>query len=92
MNRFNRNYNESGTTNIREALYLMGRNYKFVRLEIIREKNTTPFFWFVFEGDDIEAAQLRYLKDHSCTIDFSKMKVLGEEIERYMKSVEDYSI
>jgi hypothetical protein len=92
MSRFNHNYNESGTTNIREALYLLGQNYKFVRLEIIREKNATPFFWFVFEGEDIEAAQLRYLKYHSCNIDFSKFAVLAEEIERYMKSREDYSI
>jgi hypothetical protein len=92
MSRFNHNYNESGTTNLRQALYLMSRNYRFVRLEIIREKNTTPFFWMVFEGDDIEAAQLRYLQDHSCQIDFSQLKILAAEIESYMKSVEDYSI
>jgi hypothetical protein len=88
-----RNYNESGTTNIREALYLMSQNYKFVRLEIIQEKkNVTPFFWMVFEGENIEAAQLRYLKDDSWDIDFSKLKVLAEEIENYMKSIEDNSI
>jgi hypothetical protein len=90
MNRLN--LRESGTTNLRQALYLMSRNYKFVRLEIIREKNATPFFWMVFEGDDIESAQLQYLKDDSSTIDFSKLKDLAEEIERHMKSVEDYSI
>jgi hypothetical protein len=92
MNRFNRNYNESGTNNLRQALYLMNQNYKFVRLEIIREKNATPFFWMVFEGEDIEAAQLRYLKDDSCDINFAKLKVLANEIENYMKSREDYSI
>jgi hypothetical protein len=90
MNRLS--LHESGTTNLRQALYLMSRNYRFVRLEIVREKNTTPFFWMVFEGDDIEDAQLRYLKDETCDIDYSKLAVLAEEIERYMKSLEDYSI
>jgi hypothetical protein len=89
------NTNEAGTTDIREALYLMSQNYKFVRLETIRSQSSykiTPFFSFIFEGKDIGEAKLRYLGNDSCAIDLSKLKVLAGEIENYMKSVEDYSI
>jgi hypothetical protein len=91
------NRNEAGTTDIREALYLMSQNppYKFVRLETYHSRSQfkfTPFFTFIFEGNDIEDARIRYLGNESCDIDLSKFKVLAEEIENYMKSLEDYSI
>ena len=89
------NLNEDYTTDIREALYLMSENYKFVRLETIRSSTAakfTPFLSFVFEGKDIGDARLRYLGNDSCSIDLSKLKVLAEEIENYMKKQEDYSI
>ncbi len=86
---------EAGTSDIREALYLMGLNYRFVRLETYRSQSQfkiTPFFSFVFEGKDIDEARIRYLGNDSSDVDLSKFKVLAEEIERYMKSREDYSI
>jgi hypothetical protein len=95
MNRFNHNYNESGTSDLREALYLMSQNppYKFVRLETIRmTEKTTPFFRMIFEGDNITEAQIRYLKNESSNIDFTKLQVLTAEIESYVKSREDYCI
>jgi hypothetical protein len=89
------NLNETCTTDLREALYLLGQNYKFVRLETIRSQSRyriTPFFSFVFEGKDIGEAKLRYLGNETCEIDLSKLKVLAEEIESYMKSEEGCSI
>jgi hypothetical protein len=83
------------TCNLREALYLLGLNYKFVRLETIRSQTQyriTPFFSLVFSGEGIIDAQRRYMWNESCKIDISRFKVLAEEIERYMKSVEDESI
>ena len=73
----------------------MSQNYKFVRLETIRSQSQfkfTPYFSFMFEGKDIAEAKLRYLGNDSCDIDLSKLKVLAEEIENYMKSQEDYCI
>ncbi len=87
--------NETCTTDLREALYFLGLNYKFVRLETIRSQSRfkiTPFFSLVFSGEGIVEAQHRYLGNESCKVDLSKFKVLAEEIERYMKSVEDYGI
>jgi hypothetical protein len=93
MSRYNTR--EAGTTDIREALYLLGMNYKFVRLETYRSQSQfkfSPYFSFVFEGNDIDDARIRYLGNDSCEVDLSKFKDLAAEIESYMKSVEDYSI
>jgi hypothetical protein len=89
------NANETCTTDLREALYLMGQNYKFVRLETIRSQTQfkfSPYFSFVFEGKDIDEARIRYLGNDFCAVDLTKFKVLAAEVESYMKSVEDYSI
>jgi hypothetical protein len=89
------NSNEAGITDIREALYLMGFNYRFVRLETYRSQSQfkfTPYFSFVFEGKDIDEARIRYLGNDSCAVDLTKFKVLAAEVESYMKSQEDYSI
>jgi hypothetical protein len=89
------NLNETCTTDLREALYLLSLNYKFVRLETIRSQTQfkiTPFFSLVFAGEGIVDAQHRYMGNESCRIDFSKLKDLAEEITSYMKSREDYSI
>jgi hypothetical protein len=93
MSRFNAN--ATCTTDLREALYLLGMNYKFVRLETIRSQTKfkiTPFFSLVFAGEGIVEAQHRYMGNETCRIDLSQLKVLAEEIESYMKSVEGCSI
>jgi hypothetical protein len=88
-------YTVEGVYDLREALYLMSRNppYKFVGIENVQLlKNTTPRFKIVMQGEGIGAARLRYIQGDYGPVDFSNLKVLAEEIERYLKNQEDYSI